>query len=352
MKRYLLVAITLLVTFGILGTTSTMAQGPEGVVISSPTDGQTVEDVVVVTGAISFADFLKYDFFLKTGDNMIWVATGFSPVINGNLLRLDTRTFPDGAYQVVVRKVTSDSNYTDTAGPAFTIQNNQTAPNPYPEIETTFLYPAPGKATVRFRNCTGEGFFVDYNSPEGFKSAGEVNLAPWPGEGAVCTYSDAALIPGEYRGTGKGEAQLKGINYTLKAEAGKVYEMTYNGPAAGRAELYLTEVKPDERADTDTGGLNSDDPTRKQTVEDIQGGSSSESGDTEMMDDAEQSSAGEEAMAETDGDAEAQATTETVLPESGQAIPDRAPFALSAVALLALMVVGGLFAMRKGKQSA
>jgi hypothetical protein len=43
---------------------------------------------------------------------------------------------------------------------------------------------------------------------------------------------------------------------------------------------------------------------------------------------------------------------EVVLPESGQAIPDRGPFAILAVLLLGLMVVGGVFAIRKGKQSA
>jgi hypothetical protein len=132
MKRYLLVAVALLIVFGVLVTTPGLAQGPEGVVITNPSEGESVSDVVVVTGAIAFSDFLKYDFFLKNGDNMIWVATGYSPVINGNLIRLDTKTFPDSTYQVVVRKVTSDSNYTDALGPIFTIANNMASPQSIP----------------------------------------------------------------------------------------------------------------------------------------------------------------------------------------------------------------------------
>ena len=339
--RYLLLA--LLAAFLLSGTITAVpaaAQGPDGVVITNPGEGQTVSDVVVVTGAIAFSDFLKYDFFLKNGDNMIWVATGYSPVINGNILRLDTKTFADSTYQIVVRKVTSDSNYTDVVGPAFTVQNGLTAPNPYPEVEATFLYPAPGKATVRVRNCTGEDFFADYTSPQGFRSSGEITLKPWSGEGP-CPYADIALIPGEYRGTAKGGAQVRGLNYTLNGEAGKVYEMTYNGPAAGAAALYIAEIEPDERASSDTGGLDASDPARAQTEAELQAGAmaAGESTDGKMA---------TETMKQPASDSSAQA----VLPVSGQAAPTTAPFAIAAVGLIVLMVVGGLFAIKRGKQTA
>ena len=94
--RYLFLALlSAILLLGVVDAVPVDAQGPEGVVITSPTEGQPVSDVFVVTGAIAFPDFLKYDFFLKNGDNMIWVATGYSPVINGNILRLDTKTFAD-----------------------------------------------------------------------------------------------------------------------------------------------------------------------------------------------------------------------------------------------------------------
>ena len=44
-------------------------------------------------------------------------------------------------------------------------------------------------------------------------------------------------------------------------------------------------------------------------------------------------------------------TSETVLPESGAAAPNRTPYAVAGAALLALMVIGGVFAMRKDKQA-
>lgn len=332
-NRYLMLALlaaALLVS--VITTTPTAAQGAEGVAITNPAAGETVSDVVVVTGAVDFPDFLKYDFFLKTGDNMIWVATGYSPVVNGNMLRLDTKTLADGTYQVVVRKVTSDSNYTDVMGPSFTIQNGQTAPNAFSEVETTFLYPAPGKATLRARNCTGEDFFTDYNSPDGFKSSGEITLPPWGGEG-VCPYADIALIPASYRGTAKGGAQLEGIGFNFYAEAGKVYEMNYNGPAAGAAAVYIAEVEPDERASTDTGGLSPDDPARAQS-------------------EANMAATGGDTMAPASTAAQSGGAAQEMLPATGQAAPDTAPFAVAAVGLIVLMLVGGLFAIKRGKQPA
>lgn len=335
-NRYLILAIlaaALLVS--VITTTPTAAQGEDGVVITNPAAGATVSDVVVVSGAVDFPDFLKYDFFLKTGDNMIWIATGYSPVINGNMLRLDTRTVADGTYQIVVRKVTSDSNYTDVLGPSFTAKNGLTAPNAFSEVETTFLYPAPGKATLRARNCTGEDFFTDYNSPDGFKSSGEITLPPWGGEG-VCPYADVALIPGSYRGTAKGGAQLKGFGFNFTAEAGKVYRMDYNGPAAGAAAIYITEVEPDERVSTDTGGLSPDDPARAQAAADMvaTGNDAMSAGQTSADAGQKPADAGQE-----------------MLPATGQAAPSTAPFAVAAIGLIALMLVGGLFAIKRGKQT-
>lgn len=342
--RYFVLALAVMLV-GVVGATPALAQGPEGVIISSPADGETVSNVVVVTGAIDFADFMKYDFFVNNGNNMIWVATGYSPVVNGNILRLDTKTLIDGNYQVVVRKVTTDSQYTDTYGPNFTVSNGQSAPNPFPEIEATFLYPAPGKGTVRVRNCTGEGVFIDYASPEGFKSSGEISLSPKPQDAPICPYADIALVPGEYRGTAKGAAQIAGVNFMFDAGAGKVYEMTYNGPSAGAGQLYIAERQPDERAGTDTGGLDAQDPGRMQNETDIQAGTAA----------ATESEAGKDMAATESGTAQSaeQPSTDTkMLPVSGQAAQPQTPFIIAAAALILLMVVGGVFAIRRGKQAA
>lgn len=341
--RFLLGLALVALGMGLVGGAAVLAQGPEGVVITNPTEGETVSGIVVISGAVDFSDFLKYDFFLKNGGNEIWVATGYSPVINGNLLRLDTKTFADGTYQIMIRKVTSDSQYTDAEGPTFNIKNGLTAPNPFPEVETTFLYPAPGKATVRVRNCAGENFFMDYGSPDGFRSSGELTLQLKPDSAPICPYADLALIPGEYRGTAKGEAQVKGISYTLNAEAGKVYEMTYNGPAAGAAQLYIAEIKPDERVSTDTGGLAPEEPGRAQSPEAIK---AVEPG----------SMAGPEATTAEPGETMTQEETTgsdtTMLPVSGQAAQPETPFIVAAAVLIALLVIGGVFAIRRGKQTA
>ncbi len=332
----LLLVLTVMAIMIVAGGNAALAQGPDGVIITSPAEGATVSDVVIVSGAVDFADFLKYDFFLKNGGNMIWVATGYSPVINGNMLRLDTKTFADGAYQIVVRKVTTDSQYTDHIGPTITVKNGLSAPNPFPEVEATFLYPAPGFATVRVRNCTGENFFIDYGSPDGFRSSGELTLQLKPQDAPICPYSDLALIPGEYRGTGKGEAQTEGVVFMFSAEAGKVYEMTYNGPGAGSAQLYIAEMKPDERISTDTGGLAPDDPNRMQSAEAMATGAAPATTPADMT-------ATGEGATKTEG---------TMLPVSGQAAQPTAPFMVAAAILIVLMVVGGVFAIKRGKQTA
>lgn len=352
MLRYFVLALAV-VLVGAVGTTPAQAQGPEGVIITSPADGETVSNVVVVTGAIDFADFMKYDFFVNNGNNMIWVATGYSPIINGNILRLDTKTLIDGNYQVVVRKVTTDSQYTDFYGPNFTVSNGLAAPNPFPEIEATFLYPAPGKATMRVRNCTGEGVFIDYASPEGFKSSGEISLSPKPQDGPICPYADIALVPGEYRGTAKGEAQIAGVNFMFDAGAGKVYEMTYNGPTAGAGQLYIAERQPDERAGTDTGGLDAQDPGRMQAESQIQAGADAGAGSAADQPAAADSMADDSAAkSESAAEGSTESGKETMLPVSGQAAQPQTPFAIAAAALILLMIVGGVFAIRRGKQAA
>jgi hypothetical protein len=122
--RYLLAVVVILFLFALGNRVSAFAQGDELVYITSPTDGATVAGIITVTGAVDFPDFLKYELFLKTGDELIWGATVYAPVINGNLARLDTKTFADGVYQIIIRKVGRDSNYTEFLGPTLVIENN------------------------------------------------------------------------------------------------------------------------------------------------------------------------------------------------------------------------------------
>ena len=146
----ILVAMIFLLVLGM--STAVFAQGGETVYVTSPAEGESLSGIFTVAGAIEFPDFQKYELYLKTGDEMLWAATVYSPVINGSLAFLDTRTFPDGAYQLIVRMVGTDSNYTEFMGPTFFIENELGAPLPYPEIESSPLYPPVAGALARIEN--------------------------------------------------------------------------------------------------------------------------------------------------------------------------------------------------------
>ncbi len=258
MKRHLLRWIMItsgLVLLALGNGVGVLAQKPGDMVyITTPTDGAAVSGLMTVTGTAAFPNFLKYEIFLKPGKGeMLWVATVYSPVVNGNLARWDTRTYQNGAYQMVVRQVGTDSNYTDFYGPNVMIDNPQGAPLPYPEIESSYLYPPEQNALARVRNCAGADMKFDYMSPVGFHSSGEFWLKGKPMEAKFCQYEDFILTPGEYRGTAAADGD-KAYTFAFQAEAGKIYEIAYNGQAAGRNQLVINTIEGDKRAATDTGG--------------------------------------------------------------------------------------------------
>jgi hypothetical protein len=239
----------------------------ESIWITSPGDGGTVSDSTVITGAIDFFDFVKYDLFLKRGDEITWLATGFSPVINGNLARLDPKAYMDGTYQLLIRKVHSDSNYEDVLGPTLKIDNPLGAPASFPEVEPSYLYP-PIKnwARVRVRNCANLNLEFDYVSNTGFGNHGDLWMMARMEHDALCPYNDDIWIAGkEYVGTAVGEGETRGYSYSFKAQASKIYVLTYNGQPAGQFQLVIEELKGDPRADGDTGGLRYEDPARPQS---------------------------------------------------------------------------------------
>jgi hypothetical protein len=327
MKNYTLKKVSILlavVALLLVAMTALVgAEGPVNVEITSPTNGETVSGLKTVTGSIDFPDFLKYDVFLQGGGNMIWVATGYSPVVNGNLLRLDTKAFGDGGYQMIIRKVKTDSNYTDFAGPSFTINNGQRVGNPTSEVEAAYMYAVADKARVRVKNCSGENLLMDYHSPEGFHDAGEISLTPKVAGAPICSYVDLAWVPGQYQGTATGDASNKGYGFDFNAEAGKVYQITYNDADAGRWRFFVEEVSPDTLATTDAALVASAEETAGQAP----------------------------AAASQSADTAPQPTKDNILPDTGQAAQTSAPFMIFGIALLALMVVGGVMAIRHGKRA-
>jgi hypothetical protein len=252
--RYTIIfAIILLLGFGHTTTIGAQDQGGN-VFIEYPTNGATVVGLITVTGAVAFPDFLKYEIFLKPdkGD-LLWVATTYAPVSNGNLARFDTRTYMNGTYQMIIRQVHEDSNYTEAAGPTITIDNELGAPLPYPEIEPSYLYPTENYALVRLKNCSGTSLEFDYNSPQSSRSSDTMWLMAKGQDTTYCPFEDFVVIPGEYRGTATGQGE-KAFNYSFQAEVGRVYELIYNGEGAAHNQFLINYVQGDKRASTDTGG--------------------------------------------------------------------------------------------------
>lgn len=324
--RYFVIALITTTILALTLSGGARAQGQELVNISNPSEGGTVSGLVAVTGSAVFPDFLKYEVFLKSGDDFLWGATVFAPVINGVLARLDTRTVPDGTYQLVIRKVRSDENYTDFLGPMFTIRNNQGAPQPFPEVESSPLYPPEsGRAAIRVRNCSGVDLNLDYGSPTGFCSAGNVSLKYKPQETELCPYADLLVIANcEYRGTASGLGESP-ANYMFDTEPGKIYELIY----PGGDRVFINQIPGDERAETDLAALAPEDPQRVQAVASGQ--------------------VGRPPSTEIGGGSGA---VNQQMPASGQAAPQyNTPFIIAGLGLLAFMIVAGFVAaVRRDKR--
>lgn len=319
MKKHLFFVSALVILLLTLGGASVLAQNTGTVEFTNLPDGATVSELTTLTGTIDFPDFLKYEIFLKNGHQLTWVANSHSPVKNGGLARFDPRVFASGSYQVIVREVHPDSNYVDVPGPTITIDNQAPAPY-YPEVEPSFLYPAEGYALVRARNCAGEDFFFDYQSPEGTGSAGEVNMPGKSGD-TICIFSDFILKPAEYRGTAKGGAQNSGQPIEFLAEAGKVYDLTYVG--AGH-RIVVQEIAGDSVSETASGGPEYVEPTKASAT---------------AMPAATKKPAATPTKA---------ATPKPVLPVTGQTGGSASVwFGIGALALLAILIGGGVLAAKK-----
>lgn len=337
-RRFVMVIAAVILLLAVVSG-QVLAQESGTVNIVNPAAGETVSGLITVTGTVTFPDFLKYELFLKRGEELIWAATVYSPVVQGNLARLDTRTFIDGSYQLVIRQVGANSQYVDVLGPTFTISNSLGAPLPFPEVEPNFLYPVEDKALVRVRNCSGQDMTFDYGSPEGFRESGQINLPPKP-EVGICPFTDLALQPAEYRGTGKGGGQPEGITYSFMAEAGKVYQIIYNGPGAGANELYIGPIEEDE---LDKISLPASPGPAATPV-----AGAAPAVDTIVA----APTAAPPAVSDPGASAEALAKTQAMLPVSGQGSESRTAFVVVGVALIVLLVLGGVWAANKRNYTA
>lgn len=309
MRRYSFWLLTILASLLLLamGVTA-LAQGGERVVITTPTEGQTLSGIVQITGVVEFPDFQKYEIFLRTsGTNLSHLATVYAPVVNGLLANLDTRAYADGTYQIVVRTVRSDSQYTDFPGPTVGIANGQGAPAPGgPEVQPSPLYPPLEGALLRIQNCSGKDLEFDYTSPQGFCSAEDYWIMAKMQDEILCTTVDAVVIGGcEYRGTAWGSGEPRARTYSFFAESGSIYEIVY----AGGTDLFINPVPGDGPPGPGTTGLS---------------GTAAQPGS---------SAAG------------------SILPVSGEAPASYSiTYIIAGSSLLLLLIAGGIVAIRRGKQ--
>lgn len=308
--------LSLLVTFA-SDSATVLAQDEATVEITSPADGSTVSDIIEVVGSVDFPDFQKYEIFLKVGDNLIWGATVFTPVMDGVLARLDTKIFQDGSYQLIVRQVRTDFNYDDFAGPTITIENGLGAPNPFPEVYSSPLYPPFAGALIRIENCSGVDLEFDYAAAEGTCSPASTVQIPraqdyWimarPIDDPLCTTVDVLLTPCEYRGTAWGSGEDRAVNYSYIFEHGKIYEILF----PGGGQLFINEIPGDDP--TPTGGIAPISASSKKPA--------------------------------------APAPQNQALPTTGQIIAESGLlYGIMAAGLLSFMIVGGVLAIRRGKQA-
>ncbi|MBI1880574.1 MAG: hypothetical protein HYR94_20545 [Chloroflexi bacterium] len=340
----IILAVILLLGFGQAAAVGAQDQAGN-VFIENPANGATVSGLITITGAVTFPDFLKYEIFLKPGKGeLLWVATTYAPVIHGNLARFDTRTYMNGTYQMIIRQVHDDSNYTEAVGPTITIDNELGAPLPYPEIEPSYLYPPEKYALVRLKNCSGVSLEFDYNSPQSSRSADTLWLMAKGQDTTYCPFEDFVVIPGEYRGTATGQGE-KAFNYSFQAEVGKVYELIYNGEGAAHNQFLVNYVQGDKRASTDTGGGQiaavgvAAAPT--QTPVPVAAAVAPAAAPEEIIVQV----APEEAPARVVVPAETSAESSSILPETGRGDATRLLFILIGTTVVLFLIGGGVLAV-------
>ncbi len=113
--------------------------------IAVPRAGDAVARTVAIQGTALIEGFRRYDIHISEAgfEAWSWVATGTDVVRNGILHALDTTAYPDGHYDLRVRAVDDDGNYTESFVRGFEIRNtNPPTPTPFfNELGTPLPHP-------------------------------------------------------------------------------------------------------------------------------------------------------------------------------------------------------------------
>jgi len=109
-------------------------QAPDIAVITSPTEGQSINGLVTVTGSANHPDFDRYEIAYgpDPNPNDAWQVFGMGtqPVDNGALGTWNTAVVPDGGYMLRLRVVRKDSNYSEAVVRGLQVSNSAPAGTP------------------------------------------------------------------------------------------------------------------------------------------------------------------------------------------------------------------------------
>jgi hypothetical protein len=115
----------------LLGPAMAHAQAQNG--ITEPAAGDVLSGIVIVRGTAFDPDFLRYEIAFYRAGSWIVFAEGDRPVVDGTLAIWDTTVgapnnpvFPDGSYELRLRVVRQDYNYSEYFVSALTISNEGT----------------------------------------------------------------------------------------------------------------------------------------------------------------------------------------------------------------------------------
>ncbi|MCX6044429.1 MAG: hypothetical protein NT075_04900 [Chloroflexi bacterium] len=109
---------------------------------AEPKAGDAVAGVVVLKGTALIDSYLKYDIHISVAgsDTWRWLITSYDIVHDGNLYRLNTLLFADGFYDLRMRAIREDGNYSETFLRHLEIRNaNPPTPTPLRNAEGTLL---------------------------------------------------------------------------------------------------------------------------------------------------------------------------------------------------------------------
>jgi hypothetical protein len=137
-----LIALITVISFTLLNPAQAQParQGQDIAQITSPTEGQTINGLVAVTGTADQVQFDRWELAYgpDPNPNDAWqpFASGDQPVINGIISTWNTGVIADGGYMLRLRAVRKDSNFSEAIVRGLQVRNSVSAETPTPESLT------------------------------------------------------------------------------------------------------------------------------------------------------------------------------------------------------------------------